>query len=88
MASNWSTPAGIHTPPRRKSISHLSPEASRPNFQARTGFGPEVFAYAGNDGNFTGGSPSSDDLDFYNKNGFYVYGGYGYGFAIINYFSL
>ncbi|CAE6430564.1 unnamed protein product [Rhizoctonia solani] len=43
-----------------------------------TGIGPEVFAYMGPDGNYTGVSPSASDLEFYRKNGFYVYNNYAY----------
>ncbi|KDN45181.1 hypothetical protein RSAG8_05096, partial [Rhizoctonia solani AG-8 WAC10335] len=44
-----------------------------------TGIGPEVFAYVGPDGSSTGGNaPSPRDLEFYQKNGFYVYNGYAY----------
>ncbi|CAE6516520.1 unnamed protein product [Rhizoctonia solani] len=43
-----------------------------------TGIGPEVFAYIGPDGDYTGASPSASDLEFYQKNGFYVYNGYAY----------
>ncbi|CAE6482965.1 unnamed protein product [Rhizoctonia solani] len=43
-----------------------------------TGIGPEVFAYVGPDGSYAGISPSASDLEFYQKNGFYVYGGYAY----------
>ncbi|KAF8739758.1 glycosyl hydrolase 47 family, partial [Rhizoctonia solani] len=43
-----------------------------------TGIGPEVFAYVGPDGNYTGVSPSARDLEFYEKNGFYVYNDYAY----------
>ncbi|KAF8348776.1 glycoside hydrolase family 47 protein [Amanita rubescens] len=39
----------------------------------QTGIGPEVFAYISPDGNFTGsGAPNQEQLDFYNKNGFYI----------------
>ncbi|TFK34475.1 glycoside hydrolase family 47 protein [Crucibulum laeve] len=38
-----------------------------------TGIGPEAFAYISSDGNFTGnGNPSSDQLAFYQKHGFYI----------------
>ncbi|CAE6493700.1 unnamed protein product [Rhizoctonia solani] len=43
-----------------------------------TGIGPEVFAYVGSDGSYTGTSPSTSDLEFYQNNGFYVYNGYAY----------
>ncbi|KAH7339610.1 seven-hairpin glycosidase [Rhizoctonia solani] len=43
-----------------------------------TGIGPEVFAYVGPDGSYTGTSPSASDLEFYQKNGFYIYNGYAY----------
>ncbi|CAE6452479.1 unnamed protein product [Rhizoctonia solani] len=43
-----------------------------------TGIGPEVFAYIGPDGDYTGASPSASDLEFYQKNGFYIYNGYAY----------
>ncbi|CAE6357474.1 unnamed protein product [Rhizoctonia solani] len=43
-----------------------------------TGIGPEVFAYIGLDGNYTGVSPTASDLEFYQKNGFYVYNNYAY----------
>ncbi|CAE6513969.1 unnamed protein product, partial [Rhizoctonia solani] len=39
---------------------------------------PEVFAYVGSDGSYTGTSPSTSDLEFYQNNGFYVYNGYAY----------
>jgi len=39
----------------------------------RSGIGPEVFAFISAGGNFTGsGSPTKEQLDFYNKNGFYI----------------
>ncbi|KAG1753648.1 glycoside hydrolase family 47 protein [Suillus paluster] len=38
-----------------------------------TGIGPEVFAYKSSDGNYTGNSaPNQDQLDFYDKHGFYI----------------
>ncbi|KAJ1304572.1 hypothetical protein OPQ81_005714 [Rhizoctonia solani] len=43
-----------------------------------TGIGPELFAYIGPDGSWAGKAPSDSDLEFYNKNGFYVYDGYAY----------
>ncbi|KAB5593644.1 hypothetical protein CTheo_2937 [Ceratobasidium theobromae] len=44
-----------------------------------TKIGPEMFGYVASDGNWNGGSgPSSDDLAFYKKNGFYVYGSNSY----------
>ncbi|KAF8756997.1 glycosyl hydrolase 47 family [Rhizoctonia solani] len=46
--------------------------------KTRTGIGPEVFAYIGPDGGWTGESPTPSDLKFYQENGFYVYNGYGY----------
>ncbi|KAF8074979.1 glycoside hydrolase family 47 protein [Lyophyllum atratum] len=39
-----------------------------------TGIGPEAFAYASSDGNYTGVDPPTDaDLEFYAKHGFYSY---------------
>lgn len=44
---------------------------------SRTGIGPEVFAYKGTDGNYTGGpDPSTSDTAFYNQHGYYVFNGY------------
>ncbi|KAF8739874.1 glycosyl hydrolase 47 family, partial [Rhizoctonia solani] len=43
-----------------------------------TGIGPEVFAYVGSDGSWTGQNQTASDLEFYRKNGFYVYNGYAY----------
>ncbi|CAE6414848.1 unnamed protein product [Rhizoctonia solani] len=43
-----------------------------------TGIGPEVFAYMGPDGSYTGTAPSTGDLEFYRNNGFYVYNDYAY----------
>ncbi|CAE6430566.1 unnamed protein product [Rhizoctonia solani] len=43
-----------------------------------TGIGPEVFAYIGRDGDWTGVTPTASDREFYQKNGFYVYNGYAY----------
>ncbi|VDC02721.1 unnamed protein product [Peniophora sp. CBMAI 1063] len=37
-----------------------------------TGIGPEVFAFVGTDGNYTGSSISADQLNFYNEHGFYI----------------
>ncbi|TRM63574.1 glycoside hydrolase family 47 protein [Schizophyllum amplum] len=38
-----------------------------------TGLGPEVFAFASDDGNYTGSSaPSKAQLDFYEEHGFYI----------------
>ncbi|CAE6517761.1 unnamed protein product, partial [Rhizoctonia solani] len=48
-----------------------------------TGIGPEVFAYIGPDGNWTGSTPSASDIEFYRKNGFYVYGGSNYAYYIL-----
>ncbi|KAB5594713.1 Mannosyl-oligosaccharide alpha-1,2-mannosidase [Ceratobasidium theobromae] len=42
-----------------------------------TGLGPEIFGYVGPDGDYAGlMRPTSADLEFYKKNGFYSYGGY------------
>jgi len=44
-----------------------------------TGIGPEVFAYVGTDGNYTGGNaPTASDTAFYNTAGWYVFNGYSY----------
>lgn len=44
-----------------------------------TGIGPEAFAFIGPDGNYNGGvAPGTAELDFYKKNGFYVYNNYAY----------
>ncbi|KAH9833334.1 glycoside hydrolase [Rhodofomes roseus] len=40
-----------------------------------TGLGPEVFGYSSSDGNYTGTTPSTGDLAFYAKHGFFVYPG-------------
>ncbi|KAF9236657.1 glycoside hydrolase family 47 protein [Melanogaster broomeanus] len=38
-----------------------------------TGIGPEVFAYASSDGNYTGGpAPDAEQLQFYDEHGFYI----------------
>ncbi|KAI0035798.1 glycoside hydrolase family 47 protein [Vararia minispora EC-137] len=38
-----------------------------------TGIGPEAFAFVSKDGNFTGGSPpTQEQLGFYNQHGFYI----------------
>ncbi|KIJ61540.1 glycoside hydrolase family 47 protein [Hydnomerulius pinastri MD-312] len=38
-----------------------------------TGIGPEVFAYASSDGNYTGGpAPDDEQTQFYNDHGFYI----------------
>lgn len=37
-----------------------------------TGIGPEVFAFVGTDGNYTGSSISADKLAFYEQHGFYI----------------
>ncbi|KAI0676455.1 seven-hairpin glycosidase [Trametes maxima] len=38
-----------------------------------TGIGPEAFGYISSDGDFTGsGDPSPGNLEFYNRNGFYI----------------
>jgi mannosyl-oligosaccharide alpha-1,2-mannosidase len=38
-----------------------------------TGIGPEEFAYASSDGNYTGGpAPDEEQLEFYNEHGFYI----------------
>jgi len=38
-----------------------------------TGIGPEVFAFASSDGNYTGGTPATAaQIDFYNEHGFYI----------------
>ncbi|QRV84818.1 glycoside hydrolase family 47 protein [Ceratobasidium sp. AG-Ba] len=43
-----------------------------------TKIGPEVFAWVGPDGGYTGATPSAQDIAFYKENGFYVYNGYSY----------
>ncbi|KZV95871.1 seven-hairpin glycosidase [Exidia glandulosa HHB12029] len=47
-------------------------------YNTTTGIGPEVFAYSSKDGNYTGATPSADDLAFYQEHGWYVYNGAGY----------
>ncbi|EJD51253.1 seven-hairpin glycosidase [Auricularia subglabra TFB-10046 SS5] len=42
-------------------------------YNTSTGIGPEVFAYAAADGNYTGGTPTAADLEYYNEHGWYVY---------------
>ncbi|KAL4254782.1 alpha-1,2-Mannosidase [Abortiporus biennis] len=37
-----------------------------------TGIGPEAFAYFSSDGNYTGQTPTADQLSFYSKNGFFI----------------
>ena len=37
-----------------------------------TGIGPEAFAYFSSDGNYTGSTPSADQLAFYNEHGFFI----------------
>ncbi|KAI0078383.1 glycoside hydrolase family 47 protein [Panus rudis PR-1116 ss-1] len=37
-----------------------------------TGIGPEAFGFFSSDGNFTGSSPSADDIAFYNEHGFFI----------------
>lgn len=41
----------------------------------RTGIGPEYFGYFSSDGNYTGSDPSSGDIAFYEKHGFFIYPG-------------
>ena len=41
----------------------------------RTGIGPEAFAYFSNKGNNTGQTVDSDDLAFFDKNGFFIQSG-------------
>lgn len=36
--------------------------------------GPETFAFESSDGNFTGGSATQEQLDFYQQHGFYITG--------------
>ncbi|KAF7367205.1 alpha-1,2-Mannosidase [Mycena sanguinolenta] len=49
------------------------PSLTRNGLIRRTGIGPETFAFISSDGNFTGGSPITDDqLAFYNEHGFYI----------------
>ncbi|KAM5533998.1 hypothetical protein V8D89_012318 [Ganoderma adspersum] len=43
-----------------------------------TGIGPEAFGYFSSDGNYTGSTPSSDDLAFYNQHGFFITTSYYY----------
>ncbi|KAK7681465.1 hypothetical protein QCA50_015557 [Cerrena zonata] len=38
-----------------------------------TGIGPEIFGYFSEDGNFTGATPTAEDLAFYDKHGFFIY---------------
>ncbi|CEL60910.1 putative mannosyl-oligosaccharide alpha-1,2-mannosidase 1B OS=Neosartorya fumigata (strain CEA10 / CBS 144,89 / FGSC A1163) GN=mns1B PE=3 SV=1 [Rhizoctonia solani AG-1 IB] len=58
----------------------IDPSTGKPvgDYITATGIGPEVFAYIGLDGNYTGVSPTASDLEFYQKNGFYVYNNYAY----------
>ncbi|KAI0738967.1 seven-hairpin glycosidase [Daedaleopsis nitida] len=37
-----------------------------------TGIGPESFAFISKDGNFSGSTPSTSDVAFYNEHGFYI----------------
>jgi mannosyl-oligosaccharide alpha-1,2-mannosidase len=54
---------------REKELIHLS----LTYFTFRTGIGPEVFAFASSDGNYTGGTPATAaQIDFYNKHGYYI----------------
>ena len=42
-------------------------------FVLRTGIGPEIFAFASSDGNYTGDNPATEaQIEFYNKHGFYI----------------
>lgn len=43
-----------------------------------TGIGPEMWAFASSDGNYTGGTATQADLDYYNLHGYYPYDGYTY----------
>ncbi|KAI0716519.1 glycoside hydrolase family 47 protein [Earliella scabrosa] len=43
-----------------------------------TGIGPEAFGFISKDGNYSGETPSSGDLAFYNKHGFYILDGASY----------
>ncbi|CAL1699168.1 unnamed protein product [Somion occarium] len=38
-----------------------------------TGIGPEIFGFFSSDGNFTGATPTAEDLAFYEKHGFFLY---------------
>ncbi|CAL1699575.1 unnamed protein product [Somion occarium] len=40
-----------------------------------TGIGPEAFGFFSSDGNFTGASPSSSDIAFYDQHGFFIFPG-------------
>jgi mannosyl-oligosaccharide alpha-1,2-mannosidase len=40
-----------------------------------TGIGPEVFAYMGPNGNYTGANITAEDIAFYGQHGWYVYTG-------------
>ncbi|EIN11296.1 glycoside hydrolase family 47 protein [Punctularia strigosozonata HHB-11173 SS5] len=43
-----------------------------------TGIGPEAFAWISPQTNFSGATPSADDLAFYQEHGFYIYPGDGF----------
>ncbi|KAI1787578.1 glycoside hydrolase family 47 protein [Ganoderma leucocontextum] len=43
-----------------------------------TGIGPESFGYFSSDGNYTGSTPSADQIAFYNEHGFFINSQYYY----------
>lgn len=43
-----------------------------------TGIGPEVFAYIGPNGNYTGVNTTAEDIEFYEEHGWYVYSDFSY----------
>ena len=60
----WNTVCGLTS-----LLNHLSASA-------RTGIGPEDFAFISADGNYTGKTISADQLAFYGEKGYYVTSGY------------
>ena len=53
----------------------LSGQRRHTHLPDSTGIGPEDFAYMSSDGNYTGGgTPTSDQIQFYNEHGYYITG--------------
>jgi hypothetical protein len=52
---------------RRRVLQHLC--------DTPTGIGPEVFAYMGPNGSYTGRNITAGDIEFYEQHGWYVYDG-------------
>jgi mannosyl-oligosaccharide alpha-1,2-mannosidase len=72
------TPVGTHMQARRKYIIFTVFFFIDSFVVESTGIGPEVFAYMSADGNYTGGTATQANIDYYNIHGNYPYESYTY----------